>query len=70
MNIPFQTGSQKIIDKYEKRYHPYLYRFGCRRYAGHGRIHFKTASAAHAYAIRWADRASRILVEKESGIVN
>ena len=70
MNFPFQPGSQKIITRSEKHYQPYLYRTGRRRYAGHGRTYFKTATAAQDYARRWAERASRFLVAKESGIVS
>jgi hypothetical protein len=60
--IPFQFGSQKIIAKYEKRYHPFLYRMGRRRYAGRGQTWFRTSSDALTYAKRWAARAERVLV--------
>jgi len=69
MNIPFQHGSQKT-GVYEKYYHPYLYRLGQRRYAGHGRTAFRTATAAQDYARRWAERADRFIPVKESGNVS
>ena len=61
MNVPFQAGYQKITLRGEKRYCPYLYRFGQRRYSGKGRGYFRTASEALIYATSWSKRASRLL---------
>jgi hypothetical protein len=70
MNILFQPGYDKIYFLSGKLYNPFLYRFDNRRYAGRGRIFFKTATAAMNYAQRWAERASRFLAAKEKSHVN
>jgi hypothetical protein len=66
VNIPFIPGSQKVIVRGEKRYCPYLYRMGQRRYSGQCRGYFRTSSAALTYASQWADRATRFLAFKEA----
>ena len=70
MNVPFLPGSQRINNHFEKSYHPYLYRFGQRRYAGGGRVKFRTATMAQDYAGRWSERAERFLAMKESNHVD
>lgn len=65
MNIPFQPGSQKVTVRGEKRYCPYLYRMGQRRYSGRGRGYFRTVSAALTYASQWADRVTHFLAAAE-----
>lgn len=67
----FQTGGQRVSTQYQKRYHPFLYRIGQRRYAGRGRTFFRTMTAAQEYAARWAERAARFVrTEKENNHVN
>jgi hypothetical protein len=69
--LAFQPGYQRINHPHQvKFYLPYLHRLGQRRYACHGRARFHNATAAQEYAQRWADRAVRIIVVKESGIVS
>jgi hypothetical protein len=69
--IPFSPGAQKISKGiYEKRYHPYLYRLGQRRYAGHGKLNFRTATEAFTYAVDWALRAEQFLIAKKAEHVN
>jgi len=61
MSMLIQPGYQKITNHSAKRYHPFIYRQGQRRYAYRGKLSFKTATAAMKYAIRWADRAQSFL---------
>lgn len=59
--VPFQPGRQKTIIRGSKQYHPYLYRYNRKRYAGHGRKSFRTATLALKYARRWGEWAERYL---------
>lgn len=68
--MPFQPGRQKIQNAFGKRYHPFLYRMGARRYACRGRKHFRTATEAHEYAQKWAVRAFMFLNKQESNHVD
>lgn len=61
----FQAGYAKMYSNYSKQYHPFLVRNGRRRYAGKGRVHFKTATRAMQYALRWAKRAESFLQVRE-----
>lgn len=70
MNIPFQFGYQKVTVRGEKRFCPYLYRMGQRRYSGQCRGYFRTATAALTYASNWAKRVTRFLAVKEAKHVN
>jgi len=63
--MTFQAGYAKMYSNYAKQYHPLLYRNKQRRYAGHGKIHFRSASKAMQYAMRWAKRVEKILQERE-----
>jgi hypothetical protein len=64
MNIAsgkFTSGSQKVEARGVKSYKPFLYRAGQRRYACHGRLHFKRATGCQAYAAEWARRVERYI---------
>lgn len=63
--MTFQPGYAKMYSNYAKQYHLFLQANRQRRYAGHGRIHFKTATEALRYAWYWAIQAEKILQRQE-----